>query len=180
MELVEYPEDIKLILEFVELDRCRSIIQHADALGYEDAPINTLTGFEIAPEVRNNNRVMFDDFDMAQEFLETLRDFLPPEVEGWSLCGVNERFRVYRYGKDQYFRWHRDGSFMRSATEISVFTFMVYLNDKFGGGATEFDSVKIEPRRGAALLFPHYLRHQGAPVEEGVKFVLRSDVMYRL
>ena len=32
---------------------------------------------------------------------------------------------------------------------------------------------------GMALVFEHYLRHQGAPVSEGSKYVLRSDVMFR-
>jgi prolyl 4-hydroxylase len=29
-----------------------------------------------------------------------------------------------------------------------------------------------------ALLFDHYLLHAGAPLVAGVKYVLRSDVMY--
>ena len=180
MELIEFPNEIKLILNFLDEDRCRGIIQFADDLGYEDAPINTLDGSEIFTEVRNNNRVMFDDYDMAAELFEKVGEFLPPRVEGWSLHAVNERFRVYRYEREQYFKWHRDGSFMRTPTEISVYTFMIYLNDAFSGGATDFEAVAINPVKGSALLFPHFLMHQGSPVEEGIKYVLRSDVMYKL
>lgn len=30
-----------------------------------------------------------------------------------------------------------------------------------------------------ALLFEHRVLHQGAPLLEGVKYVMRTDVMYR-
>jgi hypothetical protein len=32
---------------------------------------------------------------------------------------------------------------------------------------------------GKALFFEHDVRHQGAPVERGRRYVLRTDVMYR-
>jgi len=78
----------------------------------------------------------------------------------------------------QAFRWHRDGAFVRSASEQSLLTFMVYLNEGFLGGATEFEHTQVVPRVGDALIFHHGLRHQGAEVSRGVKYVLRSDVMF--
>jgi hypothetical protein len=38
---------------------------------------------------------------------------------------------------------------------------------------------RVAPRRGTALLFQHMLLHEGSVVHEGVKDVLRTDVMYR-
>ncbi len=67
----------------------------------------------------------------------------------------------------------------RSDKEMSLLTFLMYLNDDFHGGETEFPWQKIKPMRGSALIFPHRLSHQGAPVISGVKYVLRTDVMYR-
>ena len=61
---------------------------------------------------------------------------------------------------------------------------MVYLNDGFGGGSTNFDlrypygEVEVVPKAGMALLFVHSFRHEGAVVTSGAKYVLRSDVMY--
>jgi hypothetical protein len=58
---------------------------------------------------------------------------------------------------------------------------MVYLNDDFEGGTTDFrDGDVIAPKRGMALLFEHRLIHQGAPVTRGKKYVMRTDVMYRM
>jgi prolyl 4-hydroxylase len=63
----------------------------------------------------------------------------------------------------------------------SLLTLMVYLNDDFEGGETEFpeQGETIVPRAGTALLFQHMLLHAGKRVRSGVKMVLRSDVLYR-
>ena len=103
----------------------------------------------------------------------------------WGVLNLNERFRYYRYDIGQTFRPHFDGSFDRSRTEASFLTFMIYLNDGFEGGSTAFyhdgrPRVSVTPRQGMALIFEHHQLHEGAPVESGRKYVLRSDVMYRL
>ena len=56
---------------------------------------------------------------------------------------------------------------------------MVDLNEEMKGGATKFIYHEVQPETGMALVFPHHLVHEGAVVEEGIKYVLRSDVMYR-
>jgi len=180
MELIQYPEGIKVITGFLDSDKCESIIKRSEEMGFEEAPINTLGGAEIFKEVRNNNRVMFDDYDLAEELFKKIHPFVPQEYGGWTLYNLNERFRIYRYEREQYFKWHSDGSFMRTYTETSHVTFMIYLNEGFSGGVTDFKNCSVTPSRGAALLFPHPLVHQGAPVTGGKKYVLRTDVMYRL
>ncbi|UUZ51302.1 2OG-Fe(II) oxygenase [Massilia sp. B-10] len=92
---------------------------------------------------------------------------------------MNERFRFYRYTAQQFFKWHQDGTFRRSEHEESFLTFIMYLNDDYTGGATEFPWEKIAPKAGSVLVFPHRLRHQGATIVAGTKYVLRTDVMYR-
>jgi prolyl 4-hydroxylase len=57
---------------------------------------------------------------------------------------------------------------------------LVYLNDAFEGGTTAFHrfDVDVVPRTGSGLVFQHRLLHDGRTVRSGVKYVLRSDVMY--
>jgi hypothetical protein len=40
--------------------------------------------------------------------------------------------------------------------------------------------VIVVPRIGSALIFHHYLEHEGSEVVEGTKYVLRTDIIYRL
>ena len=140
------------------------------------------TGSHIAPEIRNNYRVIFDDPALALTLFERARALLPAylgERGEWQLSGFNERFRFYRYGEGEYFKWHKDGSFAKSQDEASCLTFIMYLNSDFEGGETEFRTEFIRPQTGTALVFPHRLPHQGSETTSGTKYVLRTDVMYR-
>jgi prolyl 4-hydroxylase len=56
---------------------------------------------------------------------------------------------------------------------------MIYLNDGFEGGDTEFRTEFVKPQAGMALVFPHRVAHQGSAIVRGTKYVLRTDVMYR-
>ncbi|HEU4538934.1 MAG TPA: 2OG-Fe(II) oxygenase, partial [Polyangiaceae bacterium] len=126
-----------------------------------------------------NTRVMVDDGARAAELWARVSRAVPARLRGWRAVGLNERFRFYRYEAGQCFRWHRDGAFERPSGERSRLTLMVYLNDDFEGGETEFEGgLRVRPRRGAALVFVHPVRHQGAAVVRGRKYVLRSDVMF--
>jgi hypothetical protein len=169
---------------------CRTNRTH-EQIGYGDAPINTAGGPVIYKEMRNNERVMFDDPALAQRLWTKLQPFVDAKFgSGWHALGLNERFRFYRYDPGQRFDWHYDGSFERFPSERSKLTFMVYLNEGFEGGTTELhlradgfskdDPVaSVIPETGMALLFDHRILHQGSPVVSGRKYVLRSDVMYQ-
>ncbi|KAI9648989.1 hypothetical protein NHQ30_001555 [Ciborinia camelliae] len=120
--------------------------------------------------------------------------------------GINERMRFLRYGAGQYFREHTDGCYETpDGSERSFFTIHLYLNDsaqelekdpntsKFSkdsnmlrGGATTFHSrdmkerLDVDPKAGRVLIFQHRrLLHSGDDVVKGVKYTMRSDLMYR-
>jgi prolyl 4-hydroxylase len=159
---------------------CADMIARIEELGPSDAPITTARGFVMRPDIRNNTRVMFDDVALAAQLFARLGDALPPQIGRRHPVGVNERFRCYRYEPGQRFAPHYDGAYQRNQTERSELTLMVYLNDAFTGGKTAFHDfdVEVTPRTGDALLFQHRLLHEGCVIQSGVKYVLRSDVMY--
>jgi hypothetical protein len=182
-------ERVFVIPGFMSPDECVQQITLSENAGFEDAPITTAAGFVMRKDVRDNVRVMRDDFDLAALLYQRLLPFLPATTQTtmhpWHVCGLNERFRIYRYDIGQQFKLHMDGSFRRSKTEESFYTFMVYLNDDLKGGATNFYDgqarlrLSVVPEQGKALVFWHPLLHEGSPVTAGRKYVLRSDVMYR-
>jgi predicted 2-oxoglutarate/Fe(II)-dependent dioxygenase YbiX len=160
---------------------CAALIDRIETLGPTAAPITTAGGPVMRSEVRNNTRVMFDDAAFAQVLFERIAPHVPRPLCGMQPVGANERFRCYRYEVDQRFAPHYDGAFVRDEHERSLLTFMVYLNDGFRGGATDFHDfdVRVVPKTGTALLFQHLLLHEGCFVTSGVKYALRTDVMYR-
>ena len=100
---------------------------------------------------------------------------------------VNERLRFLRYEAGQQFLPHYDGCYARpKGDEVSKITIQIYLNEGAEGGTTRFldvndDSVYVDcvPRTGRVLLFEHHLLHQGSEVLSGLKYTMRSDIMYR-
>jgi len=174
----EYPDGVKVIHDFLSITECALLIENSERQGYEEAAIDTGNGQEIFKDIRNNDRLFFDDEKLAKKLFEKISLYLPDSIDGWKLYSLNERFRFYRYENEQYFKWHRDGSFKRSYFEVSKITFMIYLNDNYTGGETEFRGFKVQPKAGSALIFPHQLMHQGSKLHSGVKYVLRTDVMY--
>ncbi len=169
------------VADLFPADRCAAQIARIDAAAPGPAPITTLHGPVMRPDIRNNDRVVFDDPETAAELLARVREHAPAELAGMRLVGANERLRCYRYGPGQRFAPHFDGAFVRDEHEQSLVSFLVYLNDDFVGGQTVFPTLArtIEPRAGMALLFQHRVLHEGAEVHSGAKYVLRTDLMYR-
>jgi len=111
----------------------------------------------------------------------------------WRPHGLNETFRTVKYDVGGHFSPHLDGGHVRSSTDRSLQTCMLYLNDDFEGGRTRFfdesqeayatpDPAKVVhtyvPRRGDALIFFSELMHDGEALTAGRKWILRSEVMY--
>jgi prolyl 4-hydroxylase len=161
-------------------DECAGMIARIEALVPTDAPITTSRGFVMRPDIRNNKRVVFDDVPLAAQLFQRIAGAVPPSICGMRPVGANERFRAYRYEVGHRFAPHYDGAFERNACERSHLTFMIYLNDGFAGGHTRFHDFDIDvtPRAGLALLFQHFVLHEGCVVTEGTKYALRSDVMF--
>ena len=162
---------------------CANWITRIQSAGTELATINTRRGTQVDSQIRNNRRVIFDDPEWANDLFERVKDQVPQTIHDMSLAGVNERLRCYEYQPGHRFAPHSDGAFIRSEGERSWYTYMVYLNEGFEGGETVFfvePEVVITPRAGAALFFQHPIIHEGSEVTSGVKYVVRTDLMYRV
>ncbi len=172
---------------FLSPTECDNWIKWSENHGYEDALIVSQDGAVRNEDIRNNDRIIHDNADYAEELWQRAKPHIPTVFSGRNAIGLNERFRFYRYDVGQKFDWHLDGSFVRDNGEKSQFTFLIYLNDDYDGGTTSFSSFKspmvyedfsIAPKKGNALLFFHPIFHRGDEVTDGMKYVIRSDVMY--
>jgi prolyl 4-hydroxylase len=179
MQLSKVADNIFTVEDFLTRQECLENIVHSEKIGYELAKVNTASGSKVKPEIRNNNRAFYKSEELAQTLWEKLEPFVPAQFENSKAIGLNELFRFYRYQRGHQFKGHFDESYIRNSHEASYYTFMLYLNDNFQGGDTTFRGVRIRARQGMALIFLHSLYHEGSEVTQGVKYVLRSDVMYR-
>ncbi|GMU54106.1 MAG: hypothetical protein AMXMBFR33_32520 [Candidatus Xenobia bacterium] len=179
-------ENVFVLRDFLSPEECQRQIALTEGDGYIPAGLTVGPDKYVqAPEIRNNDRVIRDDPELASQLWRRASPCTPPQFEEWTAIGLNERFRYYRYQPGQRFAPHYDGKFRRDAHEQSKLTFMVYLNDEFQGGETIFYSdrerelLRVQPRAGMALVFKHAILHEGSSVVAGTKYVLRTDVMYR-
>lgn len=160
-------------------DDCARYIAKFDASVPEQAPVITTAGVEVDLAVRSNTRIMWDDEAEANALLS--RVTVPPTWHKEQLAGGNPRLRVYRYVPGEHHSTHWDTVVELGNNVSSRITLVFYLNDDFTGGETEFPELdkRIVPKRGMALLFQHRVLHAALTPTAGVKYVLRTDVLYR-
>ena len=172
-------------------DECRQILADVETAEWLPATVNSHTGRVVDAKLRDSTTAIARDARLALDLFTRIRGHVPAsmttedargggriEVE---VCGIFTPLRVYRYLPGQHFGIHQDQGYDGPDGARSLLTLMLYLNEDFEGGETEFpeQSRCIVPKTGAALWFQHMLLHAGRAVARGQKYVLRSDVLYR-
>lgn len=169
-------------------EECCELISRAESIGFEPASVRTRSGPQMMPNIRNNDRVVLVDQELAEELWRRVAPLLPT-LDDTVATGVDSTLRFYRYVPGQKFNRHRDGSATNELGETSKLSYLIYLNSCDGGatlfrdyveidGRREKKELRIEPAPGTALLFRHKRWHEGLPVASGEKYVLRTDVFY--
>lgn len=179
MNVTYHTDSIWTIENFLTVKECEDLIKMSESIGYNEAEVSLASGAKMMKNIRNNYRILHTDEALAKEYWDRLEQYCPKVIEENYAVGLNEQFRFYKYELDQRFKRHIDGRYKRNEFEESRITFMIYLNEEFNGGETSFDEVIIKPKTGTALCFIHELKHEGCSLKDGIKYVLRSDVMYK-
>ncbi|OUS24003.1 hypothetical protein A9Q99_25995 [Gammaproteobacteria bacterium 45_16_T64] len=173
---------IMVVEDLLSQKECDSIIHFIDSNNPTAAPVITLRGEAYKPDIRNNQRVMKTDFELADYLFQRVRHRIPTSIFDYEVVGLNELFRCYRYKKGMQFKPRSDSSYERNKDERSFYTFLIYLNEVEEGGETGFlvePELSFSPKMGRGILFQHPLEHEGCEVIKGTKYVIRTDVMYR-
>ncbi len=110
MNITRYGAGIFTLTDFLTPTECQMFIHSSENTGYEEAEIHTLKGSKRLIHVRNNDRIIFDDPLLAEKLFLKAQKYLPAIHQEMRLIGLNERFRFYRYGAEQYFKWHHSGT----------------------------------------------------------------------
>ena len=133
------------------------------------------------PMYRDQDRIMRDDPEISGDLWRRLREQLPERMGELRIVGLNERLRFYRYRSGQQFHPHMDHWYRPNDRQVTLHSVIVYFNDNFEGGETQFQE-QIEqvvvPKPGLAAIFQHKIRHEGRKVLRGTKYAMRTDVIY--
>ncbi|CAO3569001.1 unnamed protein product [Mortierella alpina] len=178
---------------------CQSLIARSEQFGYEIALVNAgqdHAGIH-APGYRDSLRALIDDPLTAAELWTRVQHHVPAVYQNRPVVGMNERLRFLKYSPGDQFQPHMDGEYRRrdGSGQVTKLTIQFYLNEGCEGGATTFldenyfwkaaqeqqakaQTLPVECKVGQALIFQHDLVHEGSKVLEGVKYVIRSDILY--
>lgn len=180
MERKTLAENIFVIPGFLSYKECAELISMSEGIGYTAATVETDTGAKLIMDVRSNRRLLYKDEILASRLWKRVKDNIPEKIGNSKAMGLNELFRFYKYEPGEQFKRHTDESYIRNEEEASYYTFLMYLNDDYSGGETVFNELQVKGAKGKLLVFLHSLEHEGAAVTAGTKYVLRTDIMYRL
>ena len=182
--------DIFSVVPLLSAAECVACVDAAELAGFETASQKASRTYAH----RNNGRLCVMDRAFANVLWQRTQAHVPPQIDGRKPVGLSERIRVYKYVVGQSFGQHVDES-VEEAGGWSEYTMLVYLNGGEGsdlrGGETVFyrgsgqkqkSVLAFTPLRGAALLHGHghrCLLHEVLEVTHGVKYLLRTDVIYQ-
>ena len=168
---------------------CAAVVAATEAAGYAHQGSR---GPAAGEAVRSCGRVSVRDAPFAAALWKAVRGAitpgLPPDERGRAV-GLNPNVRAYRYERGDQFRMHYDDDEVVDGVGVTRYTLLIYLSS-CAGGETVFHSghgkkmrvvASVAPAPGRALLHRHgdaCLPHEGAKVTGGVKYVLRSDVVF--
>ena len=166
---------------FIVVSEAERLRQLAEQTGYKQADVRQADGsYKMIPEYRNNERASTMLPELANEWYDGLKDYLPPVIRMNSPTRLHPFIKFYKYKIGDYFNWHKDGPTIEG-NEKSKITFMIYLSDY---GFTHFKvnngEFCLESKEGRMVIFNHKVEHSSPPLDRGVKITLRSDVMYKL
>lgn len=83
MKIEKLGAGVFTIENFLSKQECEKLINLSEERGYEVATINAISGSEINKEIRNNDRVIFDDQVLADTFFLRAKEYLPASLDGW-------------------------------------------------------------------------------------------------
>ena len=187
-------DECDMIIEFYEdnLDHTRSSevysaqnhenLQSVDRVGRKstemsvplDAPVDNLISSKInqyfAQYHWDIGRMFDDEWDKNQEKdvpTNLLQNFVY-EDEGYSIVKYDSN--------DGFFEWHFDRLDDDRKSRQRAFSCLIYLNDNFEEGETDFYWHKIIPKTGKIAFFPsaHQWVHKGRVPKNGCKYIITT------
>jgi hypothetical protein len=154
----EHVPNLSVIKSVFSQDECKAIVAATEAIGFlPDYPLANSSDRDAS--ILAHNVYWLIDQSLHDMLWSRVSPFLPAELAGRKIRGLNRRFRVYRYVPGASYRAHIDGAWPPSGTTVdsitkreeyqydasppeakqsSLFTFLIYLNDEFEGGETTF------------------------------------------
>jgi len=182
--------DLIQLIKILEPNELKYINDHIDTLEFSDCKVFGSKGKNLVKsDIRSSSGLTLNDSTKATILLhqrinvglETYHKKVKSVHKNFSYypvpCGIGtkcwrEGIQVLEYEPGQRYRYHHDAATDKNLAEyerkISV---ILYLNEGFEGGGTEFIHTALKPKPGYAIIFPSNwcYPHAGQKVISGKK-----------
>ena len=162
---------IWLTEELLSAAECEALITKAETAGFKVARMQS--------RGRNNR----ETFVRCPQTMDTVLTRLTQQVAAdptldFQVLRLGPILECYRYQTGEFVAPHSDAPRDLEPGLKSTYTLVIYLSDEIEGGDTVFPNraISVCPQRGRAVLFDHAIRHEGATVTAGMKYIVRTDV----
>ena len=194
------------LLDVFTSQECENFVKKTEEVGYlEDAAVSLPRTVR-----HNDNVTWVVDELTHNIIWNRCKDFMYDNNDtflGKKPLALNKRFRFYKYSAGDFFKLHSDGSWPGSRVvnkelitnfykdRYSQMTFLILLTEDFEGGETQFlvhnkesdekELVNIRTPKGGVLCFPHGLHplhclHSSNTITSGIKYIIRTDVLFEI
>ena len=169
------------LADLLTLDECSALIQRIEDSSPKLAPVNTAKGTQVRTNVRNNERVVFDDEELAENCLtkpkiicppNSMVEKLPERMSDSAVTVTNLECDLPLTQMDRL-----NAMKMKRAFIPILSTSMMNLTAEKQPSSRNREIV-VKPVAGDGVLFQHPIIHEGSVVNSGVKYVARTDIMY--
>ena len=176
---------VKEIKGFLSQKECNLLIEMINEKNYRSSVVANGTD---RSEISNSRTSSTSTLDQSSLFIKSLQQKIADNLNIDVKKGEDLQGQKYEVG--QYFKPHND-FFTGDAYEKHclasgnrTFTFMIYLNDNFEGGGTDFPKLgkTIKPEAGKAVVWQNTIEgepqadtmHEGMTITKGVKYIITS------
>lgn len=196
------PDDGYILYNLFSEEECNRIMEVTEKIGYEK-----LIGYDLT--MRDNLRIKCKSETIIGEWQKRVKQLVEPEMiisdevttvhKGdfhnglWKFHSLNPFLRLCKYNPKNKFDKHYDYGLNPNPMTLRSFkTCMTYLNENYDDGHTRFFHVdqsdgsvkyplflKLKPKMGMCLIFNQNIYHDGEVVNNGNKYMMRTDIIYK-
>ncbi|KAL4575889.1 hypothetical protein LXL04_011976 [Taraxacum kok-saghyz] len=191
--------DLFTVQNFLTAAESKAFVKTAESIGFlHQGSLGPTKG----EAYRDNDRIAVDDPNLADTIWKSGLSnlFSDITIRGKVAVGLNPNIRLYRYKTGQRFGRHIDESVDLGGGKRTHYTLLIYLSGEVDsklksddvseplvGGETVFYGprnslvAEVSPIQGMALFHVHGAKcmlHEARNVTKGVKYILRSDVVF--
>eukprot|EP01084_Bolivina_argentea_P197030 337708_1 len=144
------------IENILTVNECNQIIEHCT--NNSQMQFQQMDGNKYDKTIRKSQRLLILDERFADLLYNRLSDLIQNDIilkynisciplgfgvlngNEWDISSVNKGMRINRYSSNDndFFSHHKDAQFCANSNKKSLFTLIIYLNDDYSGGETNF------------------------------------------